>query len=129
MTGASGSRFEPAGADCDLSGVVLTSVVVHGRELILRGEGGSGRWWSNDEQRMVDVDPVSEWDAWVMVPTMDSVTFDSYSAQLVRWRDESEPLRILSWPGKHTLLMARDGTVIPIPRRSHPDGPASGCLP
>lgn len=111
--------------DLDLDGVSVVAVVVLGREVLVRVEGGFGRFVTTDgtEALMPPGDPrtgVEFGELVLVLEAMSEEGFAAYLARLEEWRARSVPLRLCSAPGRMTTLIEDASVWLPMPRRRIP---------
>lgn len=114
--------------DYDLDGVTITAVIAadEPRELLVRTIGGYGWWIDTATGERVDFPPgdpdacVRDGEMGACMPTMPGWLWRRYVATLERWRDQATPLRIVSAPGRATLLIEGPSKFLPWPRCPDP---------
>lgn len=110
--------------DCDIVGILVTSVVTIGeeRELLVRLEGGAGRMVDVATGELVTVDHVATFDAFARFPGAPIDFWKAMVDQLERWRQGGTPLWFGAVPGKVSTLIKDQEHYVFLPRRKDPDG-------
>lgn len=107
--------------DFHIVGAVLVSVAVLDREFLVTAHGGIGRWYDQNLGQLTDVhdahDGVFTFGFHNQPGVYDLV--HAMTRQLVQWRDQAVPLRIVSAPGADTCIDDTHGVRLPIPRGPH----------
>lgn len=105
--------------DLDLYNLVLDDVVHTGHDFMLAGAATDGAFVPVDAAA-ADMEPVVKIDmsATFGIPTAPAAQVDLYAAQLDAWVAERTPLRLVSAPGKVSLMWdpAPGGFAMPLPR-------------
>ena len=108
--------------DCDLAGVIITSVVVDTPEVLVGFRGGQG-WWINMNGDRVGIDNDAEGTIRAGFPGALREWFDTYVAELEAWRDAGEPLRLVCAPERLSTLSDAAGRIMPLPRHGRSTEP------
>ena len=105
--------------DLDVYNLVLDDVVHTGHDFMLAGAATDGAFVPVDAAA-ADMEPVVKIDmsATFGIPTAPTAQVDLYAAQLDAWVTDRTPLRLVSAPGKVSLLWdpAPGGFAMPLPR-------------
>lgn len=107
--------------DCDIEGIVVTSVVVadDDQEILMHLRGGHGQW-ADTPGEMVDIPEVTDGDVRARFVDMPEHLWRRLVAQLERWRDAGTPLWFGSAPGKISTLIEDPDHYVFLPRREDP---------
>lgn len=104
----------------DVSDLALTAVVCVGREIWVRGEGGSG-YWRGEDGLHVHVEEVTDMDFRLhLSDETPNDLFDSYVSWLEKRRDDGSKMRLMLADDRLGRLTDQYGSWIPIPTRPFP---------
>jgi hypothetical protein len=128
-TGNISSRLAMPGdpdLDLDVHAITVTSAVAvtETREVLLHLRGGHG-WWVDAATAELVATDVCDSQVSMRLPDMTGDVWTSYIGLLERWRAEGTLLRMISAPGRMSLLIENPESFIPVPRRPDPESPTT----
>ncbi len=102
--------------DADLVGLAITAVVDMDQRILAHARGGHG-YLADGSGGRNHFQGQGDFTFTIHMAGAPAMLFDHYVTVLEQWRDSDTPVRLLSAPGRASVLTDPDGRSLALPRR------------